>query len=65
MDENITSEFVIGERFPSFPTDIEEILGQSENQEKKLSYDYPFPEDVNAEFRKKCRDRFKTILTYC
>lgn len=27
--------------------------------------DYPFPDDTDAEFRKKCKDRFHYILTYC
>lgn len=29
------------------------------------TYDYPFPEDKDAEFRRKCQERFPKVLTLC
>jgi hypothetical protein len=55
---------IAGEKFSSFQGNIQEMMEKSESQEEK-PYDYPFPDDVDAEFRKKCRERFKTVLTYC
>lgn len=40
-------------------------LGETDKQnEKPDNYDYPFPEDVDSEFRSKCKEKFKTILAY-
>jgi hypothetical protein len=52
-----------GEFFLSFQGNIQKMMEKSESQEEK-PYDYPFPDDVDAEFRKKCRGRFKTVLTF-
>lgn len=43
---------------------VDEKGPQSDTQSEKPSYDYPYPEDVDSDFRKKCRERFQTVLTY-
>lgn len=45
------------------PPDLIELPRESQDQEE--AYDYPFPEDKDAEFRQKCKDKSKYSLNYC
>lgn len=36
-----------------------------DDAEDEKSYDYPFPDDKDSEFRKRCQERFRHILPFC
>lgn len=41
------------------------VVKDSSDDSQEEVYEYPFPDDNDAEFRKKCKDSFNLILTYC
>jgi hypothetical protein len=41
---------------------VGEISLDDKRNEKPESYDYPFPEDVDSNFRNTCRERFASYL---
>lgn len=40
-------------------------VSEGEISSKEELYEYPSPDDADAEFRKKCQEKFHFIFTYC
>lgn len=43
------------------PKDVTHLIDEDDEEDS----DYPFPDDSDAEYKKRCQDKFNTFLTLC
>lgn len=41
------------------------VVQRNDDQDNDETYDYPSPDDKDSEFRRRCKDRSKYILSFC